>query len=225
MIGIAIACAALAQQDNAPGAAVGTVSSTDPVTINGTAMSPAAAPSWPLAPKDEIANTAPARIQTADRNVLTLDANSRARISSVGNSQPYIYVRQGGVQFNAANGPVYICIGDRLYVPTRSAQGSVRINSSGTVVNSLQQGTFAEQGTRPCTPDAAGDFLSGLPRAAGGSIGPAPPGGGLSTSTKVAIGVTAAEGGAAALAYFLLSRCSSSNGCNFNPASISASQP
>jgi hypothetical protein len=187
-------------------------------------MSPTVAPSWPLVAKDEISNSAPALLQTAGRDLITLDANSKARIADAGNGSDYLYVRQGGLQFDTRTGPVYVCIGGHLYVPSKSARGSLRLDSSGMVDSRLESGAFTEQGARTCGPDVAADFLSGLPKAAGGAAGAAP--GGTSTSTKVIIGVTIASAAAAGLAsLFSSAPCGSPNGCNFNPTAISASQP
>ena len=221
---VAVASAMIAApQSSSP--VIGTISSTQPITINGSEMLPSASPSWPLAARDEITTSAPAMLRTQDRNVLTFDALSKARIGTGGNGSAYIYMRQGGLRFDAATGPVYICIGDRLFVPAKSAQGTLRINPSGMVVSQLDRGGFAEPGTRVCTQDAAGDFLSGLPKAAGGSIGPIP-GGGLTTSAKISDGIAIAAAVAAGTAsLFSSSQCASSNGCNFNPAPISPSQP
>src|SRR5580658_5699486 len=88
---------------------VGTISSTGPITINGSEMSPSVAPSWPLAANDEISTSAPALLQTAGRDAITLDANTKARIAAAGNGLEYIYLRQGGLHFDARTGPIYIC--------------------------------------------------------------------------------------------------------------------
>lgn len=201
---------------------VGTISSTAPVTINGSEMLPSAAPSWPLASRDEIGTSATARLQTADRDVLLLDTNSKVRISAAGNGDAYLYIRQGGAHFDAKTGPIYVCIADHLYVPAKSAAGTLRLDASGSVVANLERGSFAEQGARACGQDIGPDFLSGLPRAAGGTLGP-PAGGGLSTNDKIAIGAFTAA--AASAPFWLSSSCGSSHGCNFNPPSISPSQP
>jgi hypothetical protein len=202
---------------------VGTISSTEPITINGSTTSPSAAPSWPLAARDEVATTAPALLQTTDRNAVRFDADSKARVGSAGNGMAYLYVRQGGVHFNTRTGPIYICIADRLYIPAKSAQGVLRLDRSGSAVVSLESGTFAEQGTRTCGPDVPPDFLSGLPQAAGGSIGPPPTVGAGINKRNLAIGLSAV---AAAVIYsnFAPGLCGSPGGCNFNPASISPSQ-
>jgi hypothetical protein len=203
---------------------VGTISSSAPITINGSEMSPTASPSWPLAAKDEIANSAPALLQTASHDLITLDANSRTRISDAANGAGYIYVRQGGLQFDSRTGPIYVCIADRLYVPAKSAKGSLRLDASGAVDSRLERGVYAEQGTRACGQDVPADFLGGLPKAAGGSIGPAPAG--TSTSTKVIIGTALAAAALTGTAFLYSSPpCALASGCNFNPASISPSQP
>jgi hypothetical protein len=212
--------ALLARTDPSP-SVIGTISSSAPITINGTEMSPSLAPSWPLAPKDEITNSAPALLQTAGHDSLTLDANSKVRIDATGNGSDYIYVREGGLRFDAGAGPIYVCIAGHLYVPSKSSKGSLRLNPSGSVDSSLESGVFSEQGTRQCGPDFSGDFLKGLPKAAGGAVGAAP--GGLSTGAKITIGAAAAVSGLAFL--FSSAPCALPNGCNFNPAAISPSQP
>jgi hypothetical protein len=200
----------------AANAVVGTISSSAPININGSDMSPSLAPFWPLASKDEIANSAPALLQTAGRDLITLDANSKARIDEAGGFE-YLYIRQGGLGFDARTGPIYVCIGGHLYVPSKSARGSLRLDTSGAVDSRLERGVFAEQGTRACGPDFSGDFLSGLPKAAGGSVGAQP--GGLSTGAKIGIGAAAIAG---SLGFLVSSApCGSPNGCNFNPTSIS----
>jgi hypothetical protein len=215
-----VAASAFAGQTAPTPPVIGTISSTAPVTINGTEMSPSAAPSWPLASRDEISTSAPARLQTTDRDVLLLDTNSKVRISAAGNGDAYLYIRQGGAHFDARTGPIYVCIADHLYVPAKSAAGSLKLDASGSVAVTLERGAFAEQGTRACGQDIGPDFLSGLPKAAGGTLGP-PAGGGLSTNDKIAIGVFTAA--AASAPFWLSSSCGHS--CNSNPPSISPSVP
>lgn len=186
-----------------PAAVVGTISSTAPVTINGSEMSPTVSPSWPLVAKDEIATTAAALLQTSNRDRLILDANTRARIGTAGGALQYIYIRQGGLQFDTQAGPVYICMAGHLYVPAKSSKGILRLQTNNSVGASLDSGAFTQQGTRSCPPDASTDFLAGLPPgAAGGAIGGA---GGISTAGKIAVGVSVAAGAGAAAAGFLSS--------------------
>ncbi len=229
---VAAASVMMARPQGSPSPAIGSISSTEPVVINGTAMSPAA-PSWPLAAQDEVATSAPAMLTTVNRDKLTLDANAAARINAAGNGSPYLYLRRGGVHFDTGGGPVYICAGGLLFIPARSAQGSLKLNASGTVDRSIERGVFLEQGTRACGPDVPKDFLSGLPAAAGGTVGlPGAAGGGIGPPqpglrTKVVVGSAVA----AVIALGFLSSfdsaptCASVNGCNFNPAPISSSAP
>src|SRR5580658_6833898 len=105
VLGIVAACLLMGGNANGP-SVVGTISSSAPITINGSEMSPSAAPSWPLVAKDEITNSAPALLQTAGRDLITLDANSQTRIAEAGNGLEYLYVRQGGLQFDARTGPI-----------------------------------------------------------------------------------------------------------------------
>jgi len=229
---VAAASVMTARPQATPASVIGTISSTEPVSINGTAMAPAV-PSWPLAARDEVTTSAPSMLTTANRDLLTLDANDAARVNDAGNGSAYLYLRKGGLHFDASGGPVYICAGGLLFVPAKSAQGVVRLNASGAVDRSLERGSFVEQGTRSCGPDVPADFLSGLPSSAGGSVGtPGAAGGGVGPqvgglTTKVIIGA----GSAAALGLGLASlfsgapTCTSANGCNFNPAGVSPSAP
>lgn len=174
-----------------------------PVSINGSEMSPTASPSWPLVAKDEIVTKGAALLQTSNRDRLILEANTRARISSGGKRSQYIFVSQGGLQFDAQAGPVYICMAGHLYVPAKSSKGALRLQANNSVAATLDSGTFTEKGTRSCSPDIAADFLTGLPAgAAGGAIGAA--GGGLGTAATVATaGAAVAAGAGAASASFL----------------------
>ena len=214
---------------------IGTISSSEPITINGSQMLPSVAPSWPLTTKDEITTTAPALLQTTNRDSLTLDGKTRVRVTKATNGFSYVYVRQGGLHFDTKGGTVYVCIGNHLYVPAKAARGSVRLDPSKSVATSLEDGAFIEKGTRSCGPDVTGAFLAGLPTAAGGTgaaggaIGGAS-GGGLSTGAIAAIGAgaaaAAAAGAAAAFAGSSSSNpCTTAAGCNFNPPPISPSSP
>jgi len=204
-----------------------------PILINGSEMLPAVSPSWPLVTKDEVVTEAPALLRTANRDDITFDGNTRARIVNAGRGFDYIFVRQGGLQFDAAQGPVFVCIGGRLYVPNRSAKGVLRLDPSNGVATSLEKGTFAEQGGRTCGPEFSAGFLSVLPNAANGPPGAAGGGigGGVSTRSTVGIATTAgaiAAAGAGAFGLFNSSApnaCTSSSGCNFNPPPISSSSP
>lgn len=225
-VGAFCTCTALFAAPASP--AIGTISSAMPVTINGSEMLPAAAPSWPLADKDEIVTAGPALLQTVNRDTLTLDENTKARVSTTGKGAEYLYVREGGLHFDASQGPVFLCMAGRLYVPKTSAKGALRLNPGSAVSASLEQGSFTEQGARSCGPDFSDAFLSGLPSAAGGTVGGA--GGGLRTVGAIAAGTAVALGTTAAAAAGLFgsnapTACSSASGCNFNPPPISPSTP
>jgi hypothetical protein len=207
--------------------AIGTISSSSPITIDGHDLSPAAAPSWPLASNDEISVSAQAMVRTSGGDMLTFDRLTKFRISSAGKNRPYIYVRQGGLVFHAVGGPVYVCIGNRLYASARDAEGILRLEGNGAVTHQLIRGAFLEEGARACAPAFAPSFLSSLPKAAGGTVGA------QTSSTLGTVGVIAGAAATAAAAStaaaFATSSpstvpCSTPNGCNFNPVSISPSQ-
>src|ERR1017187_624505 len=80
---------------------VGTISSSEPIMINGSGMSPSASPSWPVAGKDEISVSAAAVFRSKGKDILTFDPHSRAKIDSAQNGRAYVYIREGGVYFNA----------------------------------------------------------------------------------------------------------------------------
>ncbi len=213
--------ALLARTDPSP-SVIGTISSSAPVTINGTEMSPSLAPSWPLAPKDEITTSAPALLQTAGRDSLTLDANSKVRIDATGNGSDYIYVRQGGLRFDAGAGPIYVCIAGHLYVPSKSSKGSLRLNPAGSVDSSTGTGTFQQAGHAPVWTGLFRRFPQWLAES-----GQAAPWGAhqIRTSTRTKITSSAAAASGLAFLFSSSSPCASPNGCNFNPAVISPSQP
>lgn len=196
-----------------------------PVTINGSEMSPTASPSWPLVAKDEITTTGAALLQTSNRDRLILDAKTQARISNAGGGFQYIYVRQGGLQFDAKAGPLYICMAGHLYVPAKSSKGSLRLEAGNAVASSLDSGAFTERGTRSCSTETSAGFLAGLPAgAAGGAIGGV---GGLSTAATIGtLGVVLGAGGGAMAAGFLNSSASAPacTSCAIPPA-ISPSVP
>lgn len=194
-----------------------------PVTINGSEMSPTVSPSWPLVAKDEISTTGAALLQTSSRDRLVLDANTHVRIGDAGAGSQYLYVREGGLQFDAQAGLVYVCMAGHLYVPAKSSKGSLRLQANNSVASSLDSGSFTEKGTRSCSPDASPDFLSGLPPgAAGGAIGGA---GGPSTAARIStLGVAVAAAAGAATAGFLGSSAPACNSCAI-PPSVSPSVP
>jgi hypothetical protein len=223
-ITIAAACVfggcCLAQEPNKP---MGAITSTKPVAIDGTSMSPTGSASWPVMERDEIATQAPAMLTTGDHNVIVLDADTKIRLDAVSPvsgeaKQTYIFLRQGGLSFDAKTSRIYICAAARLFVPEVLSKGVVRLDATGAVSQSLASGVFAEQGKRSCTESGPGNFLTGVPGAAGGAVGPAA--GGASTAATVraiALGVGVAVA-AAASSFF-------STSFNPNPAPISAINP
>ena len=43
----------------------------------------------------------------------------RQRVGTVESGRPYLYLRQGGVHFNAKEGLLYICMAGHLFVPEK----------------------------------------------------------------------------------------------------------
>ena len=213
-----LACLSHAQEPTKP---IGAISSGKPFTIDGASMSPTGASSYPVVPRDEIATQAPALFTTSDRNVVTFDADTKAKLNTVEANQTYIFLRQGGLAFDAKYSRLYICAGGSLFVLETLAKGAVRLAPNGTVSQSLTAGVFAEQGKRSCTDAGIGGFLSGVPGAAGAAIAPAPGGGGLSAGTLAKIAIGVGVGAALGISAFT----STSFPPNANPLPPSPSQP
>jgi hypothetical protein len=222
---------------------LGTIGSTSAVVIDGTAMSPTGSSAWPVVAQDEVATEAPALFTTADHNLVTFDAESRFRLNAVAPSQAaneketYIFLRQGGLAFDARSSRMLICIGSRLFVPETLAKGTLRLDKNGTVLQHLDSGVFAEQGTRSCNETGPGVFLTGVPGPAGGTAGAAggtagaAPAGGVTVinnaqiiraevASIIGIGVAAATG-----AFSSSSSPCPATGCNANPPAVSTVQP
>jgi len=222
---------------------VGTFTSSAAVVIDDVAMQPTAAASWPLVEGDEIASTsAPALLTTTDGNLITFERESKARVKTVENGKPYIYVREGGVLFETKTPRLDICIGNRLFVPGAGAKGVLRWEKSGAVSRSVTAGQLIEQGERACDDQAPGAVISQVPPApgsqggsAGGtaSAGGGPAGGTATAPTAapgggkaIAVGVVgAASAAAAGIVGAFFSSCTASGGCNHNPLSLSSSTP
>jgi hypothetical protein len=221
---------------------LGTIGSTSAVVIDGTAMSPTGSSAWPVVAGDEIATQAPALLTTADHNLATFDAESRFRLNAVATSpgaaekQPYIFVRQGGLAFDARSSRLLICIGNRLFVPETLAKGTLRLDKNGSVLQHIDSGVFAEQGARSCNEDGPGTFLTGTPGpaggnagAAGGNAGAVPAGGVTVTNTRASVAAVAATlvgiGVAVATGAFSSASSCATTGCNANPPPVSTIQP
>jgi hypothetical protein len=186
-------------------------------------MSPTGSSSWPAMELDEIATQAPTLLTTSDHDVVILDSATKIKLNSVslaagGAKQTYIFIRQGGLTFDAKSSRILICAGGRLFVPETLSKGVVRVEANGSVSQSLTSGVFAEQGKRACTDAGVGDFLTGVPGAAGG----------VTTSTGAAVGgsialrtVAIGVGSAAATGVAAYTAASS----NTNPPPISPIQP
>ena len=87
--------------------------------------------------------------------------------------KPYIFLRQGGLSFDAKSSRIYICASGRLFIPEVLAKGALSLAANGAVSRTLVSGVFAEDGKRSCTETGAGQFLTGVPGAsAGATVGP-----------------------------------------------------
>ena len=220
---------------------LGTIGSTSAVVIDGTAMSSTGSSAWPVVAGDEIATQAPALLTTADHNLATFDAESRFRLNAVATTpaaekQTYIFVRQGGLAFDARSSRLLICIGNRLFVPETLAKGTLRLDKNGSVLQHIDSGVFAEQGARSCNEDGPGTFLTGTPGPAGGNAGVAggnagavPAGGVTVTNTRATVAAVAATlvgvGLAVATGAFTSASSCATVGCNANPPPVSTIQP
>jgi hypothetical protein len=228
---------------------IAVISSGKSVTVDGAAMPPVGSASYPVVEHDEITTQAPTLLTTNDRSIAILDADTRVKIdqlsppgvdqvSASGGKLFYIYLRQGGMTFDAKGGRMYICASSRLIVPEAHSKGSIRLNPGGAVTLTLNGGTFAEQGKRGCSETGIAGFLSGIAGAqgaAGGAIAPIA-GGAIAPIAGASAGVSAgavtvgavglglgATAGASAFSSTSLN-CATA-GCNTIPGAVSASQP
>jgi hypothetical protein len=225
------------------------------IMVDGEAMPPSGSAAYPVVEHDEIATQGPTLLTTNNRSVAVLDANTRVKIdilappagtspagiSAAGDGKLfYIFLRQGGLSFDAKGGRMYICAGGRLVVPEARAKGAVRTEGVNIVL-SLTSGSFAEQGKRGCTDagiaglitsaagaaGAAGTAGAAVAPIAGAAIAPIATSAGISA---VAVGAGAvglglgATAGASAFTSTQLSPCATA-GCNTLPATVSPSQP
>jgi hypothetical protein len=226
---------------------VGTCSSSATIMIDDAEMSPTAAASWPVVAGDEIAATsAPALLTTVDHNLVTFERESKVRIGSVENGQTYLYVRQGGLLFDTTTRHLFICIGNRLFVPDAGSQAVLRIEKSGAVSRTLRGGRLLEQGERACGEQPPANLVAGLPVIPSGTGGVGAGGivsgaGGAAGGTATAAGAGAGAAGgvagvaagavgagsaaAAGAAGTFANSCTTPGGCNHNPLSISPSTP
>jgi len=213
-------------------------------------MAAAASPSWALVDGDEVGTTsAPALMRTAGQNVVTLQPASKARIRSLQRDQIYVYLREGGLSFEAKTPGIAICAADRLYIPAPLAKGAVVLEKSGQVARSLKAGSFAEDGVRACGAAGIAGDLTGLPgaAAAGSSATGAAAAGGSAAASGAAAGGSAIGAGAGAVgagaaagaagtaaaavgvgsaaAIGAASGASASTSSNANPPSVSPSTP
>jgi len=221
----ALICAA-----DPPPAVVGTVSSSRPLAIDNVSLSPTGSASWPVVEGDELSTEAPTLLTTTDRDVVTFDANSSAKLSRAQTKEAYVFLRKGGLAFDAKSARLMICIGGHLFVPQAQTKGVLRLASNGAVFEHLDSGTFTEDGRRGCGETGTALDQGGTPGAAGAVIPTAgAPGPSAATVAKVAT----AAAGAAAIAGAAFATGSSSTasstcvtlGCNANPAPVSTIQP
>jgi hypothetical protein len=221
---MALNCAAAPQS-----AIVGSVSSTRPIGIGDVAMTPTGSASWPVVEGDEIATDAAALFTTTDREVVTLDGKSNFKLGRAGAGETYIFVRKGGLTFDAKSGRTMVCAGGHLFVPQARARGVLRLDSGGSVSEQLDSGAFTENGVRACDETGPMATHSPLPGPAGAVIPAAPSHAGVNLATAAAI-IAGGAGVAAGVTLYRGSGSSASNscadtGCNTNPAPVSVIQP
>jgi hypothetical protein len=225
---------------------VGSLTSSASVVIDDVAMQTTAAAAWPVVEGDEIgATSAPALLTTTDGNLITFERDSKAKVKTIENGQPYLYVRQGGVLFETKTPRLNICIGNRLFVPAAGAKGILRWEKSGAVTRMMTAGQILEQGNRACDDQEPGAVVTETSPnqissanqggAAGGTAsgGGAPPAGGTATAPIAAPGgrslsvgaIGAASAAAAGAVGAFFSSCTASGGCNHVPLAISSSTP
>lgn len=212
----------------------GSVTSSGSVILDGVEMQPTAAASWPVVQGDEIdAASAPALFTAADGDLVTFERDSKMRVKTIENGQPYIYVQQGGVLFETKTPHLNICIANHLFVPSAGAKGVLRWEKSGLVSRNISTGQLLEQGERACDDQVAAPLAnqSAGGTATGGAAGgtataPTAAPGGVSTRISVvaaAVGAASAALGGAIGAF--TSSCTTAGGCNHNPPSVSPSNP
>jgi len=207
-----LALSASAQQKPA---IVGGVSSTAPIEIDGTSMEPA--PSWPLVDGDVIKTTsAPGLILTPDQSAITMMPGTTVRVRALPAGQTWVFVREGALAIDAKNRNVLICVANRLFQPSGPAKGSLQLEKSGTVSETVTTGSLTELKGNSCNEQAG------------------PVAGGTATATTtnnrklLAAALAAALAGAIPAGFAAVNNapaCASSTGCNFNPPPVSASGP
>jgi hypothetical protein len=207
-----LALTASAQQKPA---IVGGVSSTAPIEIDGTAMEPA--PSWPLVDGDVIRTTsAPGLILTPDQSAITMMPGTTVRVRVLSAGQTWVFVREGALSIDAKNRNVLICVANRLFQPSGPAKGSLQLEKSGTVLQSVTAGSLAELKGNSCN-ETSGPVAGGTATAPTANDRKV-----LAAALAAALlgvipaGFAAASGAPA---------CASSAGCNFNPPPVSPSGP
>jgi hypothetical protein len=219
---------------------IGTCTSSAPIVIDDIEMQPTAAAAFPVVDGDEIAATsAPALFTTSDKNLVTFERESKARVGTIEGGQTYVYVRQGGVSFVANNADLDICMANSLFIPAAGSKGILRLEKTGAVSRVMSAGALIDDGQRACDDHTPGPLANQPPIQAGGNAGgtaTAPPGpaGGTATaptpapSTRLSSilgGVGAGSAAAGGLVGAFANTCTSPGGCNHNPLAVSPSTP
>jgi hypothetical protein len=212
---------------------LGGVSSTAPVEIDGTSMAPS--PSWPVVDHDLIrTTTADGLILTTDQNAITLMQGTTVRVRSIAPSQIWIFVREGGLSVKAKNDDIRICVSNRLFQPSASAAGTLTLEKSGKITQSVKSGLVRELPVSACGEDLAAGSVASPPGAvAGGTAsattaagGTAAHAGGIASAATIATAAGVSAGLATAIGVAgSTSPCTSAAGCNFNATSVTPSSP
>jgi hypothetical protein len=175
------------------------------------------APSWPLVDGDVIRTTsAPGLILTPDKSAITMMPGTTVRVRAVSAGQTWVFVREGALSIDTKNRNVLICAANRLFQPSGPAKGSLRLDKSGTVSQTVTAGSLGELKGNSCN-EASG------PVAGGTATAPA-----ANDRKKLAAALALALAGVIPAGFAAVSGtpvCASSSGCNFNPPPVSASGP
>jgi hypothetical protein len=188
-----VACGSVIYGADEP-SVIGSVTSTSPIIIDRTSMSPAAAPSWPVVDRDEIETTTDAAfLVTPERNRVVLYPGAIVNSRRTESGELYVYLRKGGLSFNVRSRRIYICAGGSLFVAKSPTSGVVRVEESGGVFDRLDTGKFEEKGKRVCNEQGVVAIITGGVAGAAGSAGIA----GAGSAGAGAAGAGAAGAGAA----------------------------
>lgn len=249
---IPVLTAALLRAAAGPAKPIAAVSSSRPIDVGGASMPPAGAASYPIVEQDEITTQAPTLLTTNDRSIAILDANTRVKVDRITppagekvaapNAQLfYIYLRQGGLSFDAKGGRMYVCAAGRLVIPAAHAKGTLRMDAAGAINIALSAGSLDEQGKRACTENGISSLSAAAVGTAAGTVAggaiAAVPGAVIAPTVAAASGISVATLGAAAAGVGLAATAGASAftavqsspcltaGCSTVPATVSSSQP